>query len=168
MLPRPCLLMQGLSFKNKAQTIKAAILLTGLSLAYQACTTSRSTLAENSGDTTKSVVEGAPQVQSPNAAHILFDSSSYHFGSVKQGGVVYRELHFTNDGSADLDIQLISACECTQLEWPQLPLKPGARGVIKVRYDSKDKSGPQIVDVEILANTTPEMSYTKFFIFVEP
>lgn len=120
-----------------------------------------------SADTANSVVEEAMQVVSPSSAHILFDSSSYHFGSVKQGGIVYREILFTNDGGADLDIQLISACECTQLEWPQLPVKPGGSGIIKVRYDSKDKVGPQIVDIEVLANTTPEMSYTKFFIHVE-
>ncbi len=107
----------------------------------------------------------APEVQK---AKISFDSSSYHFGVVKKGGVVSRELHFRNTGKQDLLIDLISACECTTLDWPRLAIKPGGRGTIKVRYDSKDKEGPQIVDIEIMANTQPETNYTKFYIFVQP
>lgn len=137
-------------------------------LLFVSCTAGKQAISDQSNGNKSALIEGAPQVQAPFAAKIQFDSSSYHFGTIKKGGIVYRELNFTNQGDSDLDIQLISACECTQLEWPQLPLKPGSSGVIKVRYDSKDKLGPQIVDVEILANTTPEVTYTKFYIYVEP
>lgn len=101
-------------------------------------------------------------------AKIKFDSSTYHFGTVKQGQSVNRKIQFRNIGNDDLIINLISACECTTIDWPRLPVKPGKWAVLDVRYDSKDKSGAQIIDIEILANTHPEISYTKYYIFVEP
>ncbi|HEX5626135.1 MAG TPA: DUF1573 domain-containing protein [Saprospiraceae bacterium] len=93
---------------------------------------------------------------------ITFDSSQYLFGTVKAGGMIHREIHFTNTGETDLIIDLMSACECTTLDWPRSPIRPGQRATIKIRYDSKDKKGPQIVDLEILANTEKGISYTKF------
>jgi Protein of unknown function (DUF1573) len=93
---------------------------------------------------------------------ITFDSSQYLLGTVKAGGLIHREIHFTNTGDTDLVIDLMSACECTTLDWPRSPIRPGQRATIKIRYDSKDKKGPQIVDLEILANTEKGISYTKF------
>lgn len=106
--------------------------------------------------------------ESEKFAKIHFDSSTYHFGAVKQGQSVSRKIHFRNIGNDDLVINLISACECTTIDWPRLPVKPGKWAVLDVRYDSKNKSGAQIIDIEILANTNPEISYTKYYIFVEP
>ncbi len=108
------------------------------------------------------------QVRAKLPAQMTFDSLSYHFGEVTQGDTVYRELYFTNTGDEDLLIQLMSACECTHLDWPAKAIKPGQQSKIKVRYDSKNKKGAQIVDIEILANTQPETSFTKFYIFVKP
>ena len=45
---------------------------------------------------------------------------------------------FTNTGATDLQIELITACECTTLDWTRLPVAPGARSKIKIRYNSKD------------------------------
>ncbi|MBK7738975.1 MAG: DUF1573 domain-containing protein [Saprospiraceae bacterium] len=95
-------------------------------------------------------------------AKIQFDSSTYHFGELVQGQILDKEIWFTNTGTSDLQIELITACECTTLDWTRLPVAPGARSKIKIRYNSKDKDGPQIVDVEVIANTEPASSYTKF------
>jgi len=99
-------------------------------------------------------------------ASLVFDSSSYHFGQIKQGEILDREVHFTNKGPGDLYIDLISACECTSLDWSRLPIKPGARSVIKINYNSKDKEGAQIVDLDVIANTNPPSTFTKFSLFV--
>ena len=100
-------------------------------------------------------------------ARIEFDSSSYHFGKIRQGELLHREINFTNQGPGDLMIELISACECTTLDWSRLPVKPGRRSGIKIIYNSKDKEGPQIVDIDITANTHPESTFIKFYVFVE-
>ena len=100
-------------------------------------------------------------------AKIVFDSSSYHFGMMKQGELMHREIYFTNQGPGDLLIELISACECTTLDWSRLPIKPGSRSSIKITYNSKDKDGLQIVDIDVTANTNPGSSFTKFYLLVE-
>ena len=72
-------------------------------------------------------------------AKIQFDSSTYHFGELVQGQILDKEIWFTNTGTSDLQIELITACECTTLDWTRLPVAPGARSKIKIRYNSKDK-----------------------------
>lgn len=100
-------------------------------------------------------------------AKIVFDSAKYHFGNLKKGTFLYKEIYYTNLGPGDLKIDLISACECTQIDWSRLPLKQGFRSSLKIKYDSKDKTGPQIVDIEVTANTNPETSYCKFYLTVD-
>lgn len=100
-------------------------------------------------------------------AKIVFDSGSYHFGVIRQGELLSKELFFTNQGEGDLVIQLMSACECTTLDWSRLPIKPGRKSSIKIVYNSKDKKGPQVVDIDIIANTKPPTSSTKFSLWVE-
>ena len=73
---------------------------------------------------------------------------------------------YITKGKADLKIDLITACECTTLDWSRLPIKEGQRSNIKIRYNSKDKVGPQTVDLDIMANTATGFSYTKFKLIV--
>lgn len=93
---------------------------------------------------------------------IQFDSSNYHFGSMMEGQILNKEIWFTNTGFADLQIEMITACECTTLDWSRLPIKAGERSKIKLSYNSKEKVGPQTVDIELIANTNPSSNYTKF------
>jgi hypothetical protein len=99
-------------------------------------------------------------------AKIEFDSMAYDFGTIRQGEVLEKTIYFTNTGKADLKIDLITACECTTLDWSRLPIKEGQRSNIKIRYNSKDKVGPQTVDLDIMANTATGFSYTKFKLIV--
>ncbi|MBP8725414.1 MAG: DUF1573 domain-containing protein [Saprospiraceae bacterium] len=108
------------------------------------------------------------QVDAPGFAAMSFDSSRYHFGEVKRGQVVERELSFVNTGTAPLDIALISACECTTIDYPRRAVAPGESSALRIRYDSKDKEGPQLVDVEIHANLPNGIQFTVFYVFVHP
>ncbi|MEO6693100.1 MAG: DUF1573 domain-containing protein [Saprospiraceae bacterium] len=100
-------------------------------------------------------------------AKFLFDSSTYHLGIIKKGEILNREFFFRNIGAEELTIKLISACECTTVDWPVLPIQSGERKSLKISYNSKDKKGPQIVDLDISANTEPVNTYIKFELFVE-
>ncbi|MGB5025798.1 MAG: DUF1573 domain-containing protein [Saprospiraceae bacterium] len=70
-------------------------------------------------------------------------------------------------GTSDLQIELITVCEWTTLDRSRLPIAPGARSKISISYNSKDKDGPQIVDVEVIENTEPALSYAKFKLTVK-
>lgn len=100
-------------------------------------------------------------------ANVKFDSGIYHFGELQQGDTMHRKIFFTNQGPGDLLIELVTACECTTLEWPRLPVRPGKRGRIDIVYNSRDKKGPQTVDVDIIANTNPIVSSAKFKLSVK-
>jgi len=115
------------------------------------------------------VITEAPQISSDTViafAKIEFDSMAYDFGTIRQGEVLEKTIYFTNTGQADLKIDLITACECTTLDWSRLPIKVGQRSKIKILYNSKDKVGPQTVDLDIMANTAKGFSYTKFKLIV--
>ena len=116
--------------------------------------------------TDKSLIKTeAPQISVDSViayAKIEFDSMVYDFGTIRQGEVLEKTIYFTNTGQADLKIDLITACECTTLDWSRLPIRPGQHSNIKIRYNSKDKIGPQTVDLDIMANTATGFSYTRF------
>lgn len=99
-------------------------------------------------------------------ATIVFDSTAYHYGAVQEGDRVAKEIFFTNTGPGDLLIELVTACECTQIDWTRLPVKAGQRSKLSIIYNSKGKDGPQIVDVDIIGNTDPIVTGTKFYITV--
>lgn len=124
----------------------------------------------NTKSATKTIQPEIVDIQVDNSvkmARLVFDSSHYHFGQIRQGELLYKEIYFSNQGTVDLVIDLISACECATLDWSRLPIAPGMRSTIKIKYDSKDTMGTQIVDIDVLANTDPVNTYTKFSLFVD-
>ena len=89
----------------------------------------------------------------------LIDSSSFDFGTIQEGAVVEHTFKFRNDGPYPLILNNItSSCGCTTPEWPKEPISPNATSSIHVRFDSKNKSGPQVKTITVYANTDPAYS----------
>lgn len=87
---------------------------------------------------------------------ITWEKQTQDLGTVKRGEQRQLEFKFTNTGSADLHIELVTSCKCTSLDWPRLPIAPGGTGVISVTYDSTDqKLGPLMKTIDIIADTDP-------------
>ena len=86
-----------------------------------------------------------------------FDKRFHDFGKVKKGEIKSTTFEFTNEGDVALEIELISACDCTTTDYPRLPVKPGERGKIKVVFDSTEKEESETIDIDIfLKNTNPK------------
>ena len=86
-----------------------------------------------------------------------FDKKYHDFGSVKKGEIKTTFFEFTNTGDEAIEIELISACDCTTTDYPRLPVKPGEKGVIKVIFDSTEKDESEVIDVDIyLKNSHPK------------
>ena len=67
-----------------------------------------------------------------------FESESHDFGDVKFEVPATYKFEFTNEGSAPLIISgAEGSCGCTVPEKPEAPIMPGAKGTIKVSYDTK-------------------------------
>ena len=82
---------------------------------------------------------------------LTFDKELVELGAVKKGEKKEMSYSFTNTGNVPVEIELISSCECTTLEWPPYKVfKPGEKGTIKAVFDSKDKEISETTDIEII------------------
>ncbi len=91
-----------------------------------------------------------------NLTNITFERDLHDFGEMIQNEVVQTEFKFTNTGKSPLIISSArGTCGCTKPEWPTEPIAPGESGVIKVGFDSKNKSGPFNKTVTVTSNSNP-------------
>ncbi len=111
----------------------------------------------------KQSVDSAKRAQQLNAATDSanftqiqwIDSIHQNLGKVKEGSVMEVSWRFKNTGTKPLIISNVNAsCGCTVAEKPEAPVAAGEEGVIKAKFDSKDRQGMQRKDVYVLANTT--------------
>jgi hypothetical protein len=111
----------------------------------------------------KQSVDSAKRAQQLNAATDSanftqiqwIDSIHQNLGKVKEGSVLEVSWRFKNTGTKPLIISNVNAsCGCTVAEKPEAPVAAGEEGVIKAKFDSKERQGMQRKDVYVLANTT--------------
>ncbi len=96
----------------------------------------------------KGVTKGVPIMQ--------FEERQVDFGSLKQGDIRRHTFRFVNRGDTPLRIALVSACDCTTVDYSSLPVKPGGSGQLEVAFDSSTKSEGETISLDIiLENTVP-------------
>lgn len=89
-----------------------------------------------------------------------FENETYDLGPIKKGEKREFSYIFTNVGKEDIQIDLVSGCDCTNLDWTRLPIKPGGTGTIEVIFDSTEKEDSEPVDVDIyLKNIDPKTGH---------
>lgn len=108
--------------------------------------------------------ESAKSTAEAKMPKITFDEKGiYDFGALTEGDTVEHVFTFTNTGQFPLIINNITAsCGCTTPEWPHEPVAPGAKSSVKVRFNSRGKSGEQSKTITIFANTEPSMTDLHF------
>jgi len=88
---------------------------------------------------------------------MTFEKKFIDLGEVKKGEKRQTVFKFKNTGNAPLEIDLISACDCTTTDYPRLPVMPGESGEIDVIFDSSEKDESETIDIDIfLKSTDPE------------
>lgn len=69
---------------------------------------------------------------------LVFDSIEADMGLIEKDSAAVAVFHFRVTGSAPVIIQrAATACNCTTVTYPRVPLKPGDEGEISVRYNSR-------------------------------
>lgn len=82
---------------------------------------------------------------------LTFDKKMVELGTVRKGDKRSMSFMFTNTGNQPIEIELVSSCECTTLEWPQFKVfKPGEKGTINAVFDSTEKEIGETTDIEII------------------
>ncbi len=93
-------------------------------------------------------------------AKMVFEDIMVDFGTVKRGEKREHTYKFTNQGDVDLIIELVTACDCTTLDYSTEPVGPGEGGSIHAIFDSKDKESGETIDIDIiLLNESPDTGY---------
>jgi hypothetical protein len=99
---------------------------------------------------------GSAVAQIESGAKIEFMKETHDYGTVKNGANGLCTFEFKNTGNAPLIISnAVGSCGCTVPDWPKEPIAPGAKGVIKVRYDTK-RTGAINKSVTISSNAANE------------
>lgn len=98
-----------------------------------------------------------------NIPVITFEENMQDIGQLTRGESHTLYFNFTNTGNQDLVIDLVTACKCTELDWPRRSIAPGEKGEIKVVFDSTTMDlGDIVKTVDIIANTDPIVVEAKF------
>jgi peptidoglycan-associated lipoprotein len=91
------------------------------------------------------------------AVELKFDKENITLGKVTKGEKREFKYKFENTGSETIEIEIVSGCDCTTLDWTRGPIKVGEKGVIDVIFDSTEKEASETVDVDIyLKNINPK------------
>jgi len=73
-----------------------------------------------------------------------FDSLAHDFGEVIQDSVLRHRFHFENTGERPLEIESVQgSCGCIQGSQPFLPIGPGEKSYIDLRFDSRGRQGAE-------------------------
>lgn len=72
-----------------------------------------------------------------NDALINFGEVKHDFGTVSYKKETTCAFEFSNPGKTMLIINDVkTSCGCTVPEWPKEPVRPGEKGMIKIKYDA--------------------------------
>jgi hypothetical protein len=102
----------------------------------------------------------APEVKGPG---MVFEKETIDYGTIDQNADGHREFVFVNNGDQPLKIENAQgSCGCTVPEAPKEPIAPGAKGVIKVKYDT-NRVGTFQKNVTVTSNAsqTPKVLIIK-------
>ncbi|MGK0364928.1 MAG: peptidoglycan-associated lipoprotein [Saprospiraceae bacterium] len=88
---------------------------------------------------------------------MTFKTRMIELGKVKKGEKRTGTFYFTNEGDTELYIDLIDACSCTTVVWPEgKTFKHGEGGQIDFTFDSTEKDESETIDLNILlSQATP-------------
>ncbi len=108
---------------------------------------------------------------------MTFDIKLHDFGTIKMGDQPSITYNFTNTGDIPLNIDIVTGCDCTELDWTRTEVAPGGKGFISAKYNSNKaeaedhkKQLEKFVDI-ILKQTHPSNGYPlveslKFKVFI--
>jgi hypothetical protein len=111
----------------------------------------------------------AAETANDKGAVMSFDKMEHDFGTITQGEQAEYNFKFQNTGEQDLLISSANAsCGCTVPEYSKEPIKKGAFGSIKVKFNSDYRLDGFEKSITITANTQPLETLLKIKGFINP
>lgn len=142
------------------------VLIISLLFSIVACTpktTQRVSDASSSQNTEANRVNEAPQgedLKQQGVVEMTFDKKFHDFGTVKKGEKKETTFTYTNTGTEIIDVEIITSCHCTTLEYERTkPIPPGESSVINVLFDSSTKDKKETVVIDIILKNVDKDGY---------
>ncbi|MEL6389673.1 MAG: DUF1573 domain-containing protein [Bacteroidota bacterium] len=89
-------------------------------------------------------------IQAQSASSIVeWDRTTIDLGTIKKGDQRADSFSFTNISSEDVEIDIVSTCECTEAKWTQGGISPGESGKIEFIFDSAAKDNEEPIDIDV-------------------
>jgi Protein of unknown function (DUF1573) len=68
---------------------------------------------------------------------LTFDTKFHDFGTIKSGEITPVFVYnFTNTGNAELHIDMVSGCDCSEFDWTRTAVPVGGKGFVSVKFNS--------------------------------
>lgn len=109
------------------------------------CTTAHKAQTADSGSR-----EAPPRV----TTFVTWDKKMVDLGTVKKGEKRNTFFEFTNTSGADIQIDIVDACECTKVDFPRGIITPGAKGRLDVIFDSAEKDAAETIGINVVFKQT--------------
>ncbi len=85
-------------------------------------------------------------------AQIDFKKTAFDFGVIRTDYEGKCEFEFQNTSQVPLIINDVkTSCGCTSPEWPEHPVMPGKKGIIKVKFNAGGK-GVKVKSISVYSN----------------
>lgn len=87
---------------------------------------------------------------------LTLKETTVDIGKVRQGDFYEVFFEFVNSGKKNLQVELVTGCDCLAIEWTEDEIPPGYQGGIRVVLDtSKVPLGKLKKTIDIISNTEP-------------
>ena len=85
---------------------------------------------------------------------IQFENTTFNFGTINfNNGLVHANFTFRNNSTIPFKIREIDAdCGCTVPEWPEDPILPGDKAVIRATFDPDNFAGEMTKKLHVIGN----------------
>ncbi len=90
----------------------------------------------------------------PLTALVTWDKKFVDLGTVRKGEKRSMTFEFTNISGGDVQLEGISACECTTVDYPRLAIPFNGKGRLEVVFDSTEKDAAEKIDIDLIFKNT--------------
>lgn len=105
--------------------------------------------------------------ENDNVELLRFEKMSYDLGKVKKGDVLFFDIKFKNISNVPVLVDFVSSCDCTEVDYPMEEILPGKTGVLKVKFDSKDKEESETTDIDVFLMNKDEETGSQIYYTLE-
>lgn len=103
--------------------------------------------------------------QDAHGSLVEWDTQKIDLGHIVQGKKISNSYTFTNISTENVEIDIVSTCECTEAKWTQGTIAPGETGTVEFIFDSAQKDVVEPIDVDVYflnINPKTERPYSSF------